>query len=88
VAPASWLVVSDVQRGRKALNFSEWKSLNPEKQSEILKEICSEVAEREMPMGEYLLMHPRAKLTGAEVQAICGWAHSVGPGGLEQAEKD
>src|SRR5438552_16004132 len=24
VAPASWLVVSDVNRGRKALNFSDW----------------------------------------------------------------
>lgn len=88
VAPASWLVVSDVRRGRKALNFSDWRSLNPEKQPEILKEICSEVAEREMPTEEYLLMHPRAKLTGAELQAICSWAHSVGPIGSEQAEKD
>src|SRR6516164_493590 len=24
VAPASWLVVSDVKRGRAAVNFSEW----------------------------------------------------------------
>jgi hypothetical protein len=88
VAPASWLVASDVNRGRKALNFSDWKSLNPEKQKEIVPEICKEVADRDMPTEEYLLMHPRAKLTGAEVQAICGWAHSVRPGGLERAEKD
>lgn len=30
VAPASWLVVSDVNRGRKALNFSEWSTYGAE----------------------------------------------------------
>src|SRR5215467_1820965 len=29
VAPASWLVVSDVNRGRKALNLSNWAGYTP-----------------------------------------------------------
>jgi Haem-binding domain len=29
VAPVSWLVVSDVNRGRKAVNFSEWAGYRP-----------------------------------------------------------
>jgi hypothetical protein len=88
VAPVSWLVVSDVQEGRKALNFSDWKSLNPEKQQEVTQDICNEVRERKMPKAEYVFMHPRAKLTDAEGQAVCAWAHSVGQVGSEQAESD
>src|SRR6516162_1424255 len=69
VAPMSWLVVSDVRRGRKALNFSEWKALSPEKQREIMPEICKEVDDREMPTEEYVIMHPKAKPTRPEIKA-------------------
>jgi len=88
VAPVSWLLVSDVKRGRKALNFSDWQSLGPEKQQEILPEICKEVADHDMPTEEYVLMHPRAKLSRAEVQSICNWAHPVRQFGSERAERD
>jgi hypothetical protein len=87
VAPASWLVVSDVRRGRAALNLSDWKVLSPEKQRELPSEICKEVAEREMPTEEYLLMHPRAKLTRTEIDSICRWAHSGQPA-TEQAARE
>jgi len=87
IAPASWLVVSDVRRGRKALNFSEWASVNPEKRREILTEICEEVSDREMPTDEYIIMHPRAMLNSNEIKSICTWAHSAALVGLEQAEK-
>ena len=36
VAPVSWLVVSDVNRGRKALNFSEWASYQPGEQLSLI----------------------------------------------------
>jgi hypothetical protein len=80
VAPASWLVVSDVRRGRGAMNFSDWKSLTPEKQQEVLPEICKEVTDHDMPTEEYVLAHPRAKLTTAEVDSICRWVNSISPG--------
>ena len=88
VAPASWLVVSDVKRGRKALNFSEWTSLSPEKQHDVLPEICQEVADWDMPTEEYILMHPGAKLSRSEINLICTWAHSAAVVGLERAQKD
>jgi hypothetical protein len=88
VAPASWLVVSDVKRGRKALNFSEWSSLSPEKQHDVLPEICQEVADLKMPTEEYLLLHPRAKLSPSEISSICTWAHSAAVVGLEHAQKE
>jgi hypothetical protein len=88
VAPASWLVVSDVKRGRKALNFSDWKSISEKEQAEILPKICKEVAEREMPPEEYALMHWGKAPAHDEVEAICSWAHSTGLPGSERATKE
>lgn len=88
VAPASWVLVSDVKRGRKAINFSDWKSLNPQEQQEILPEICKEVTDRDMPPDEYVFLHPDARPTRTEITSICNWTNSVRQFGSEQAKKD
>lgn len=77
VAPASWLVASDVNRGRRAMNFSEWGSYAPARSQKLLREICTEVAEREMPGAAYKLMHPSAKLSPADVQSVCRWTQTT-----------
>jgi Haem-binding domain len=77
MAPASWLVVSDVNRGRKALNFSDWTRHRPEQQQEKLAQICKEVSEGEMPGVAYTLMHRSTKLSATDVNAICGWTRSI-----------
>jgi hypothetical protein len=76
VAPASWLIVSDVKRGRKALNLSEWGTYKVGAQQKHLAEVCKEVSEGEMPVLHYKLMHPDAKLTKADVVLVCEWARS------------
>jgi hypothetical protein len=78
VAPVSWLVVSDVNRGRKALNFSEWSTYAPEAQQKHLSEICKEVTEGEMPGFSYTLIHQNAKLSKADKTAVCRWTQSSG----------
>ncbi len=76
VAPVSWLVVSDVNQGRKVLNFSEWAAYRLEKQQKQLSEICKEVSEGEMPGLSYTLVHRRAKLSRDDVTAVCGWTRT------------
>ena len=76
VAPVSWLVVSDVNRGRKALNFSEWAGYQPGEQRKQLSEICKEVSEGEMPGLPYTLLHRRAKLNATDVTNICSWTRA------------
>lgn len=88
VAPASWLVASDVDRGRRVLNFSDWKALSPEKQQEVLPEICKEVSDRDMPPDQYVIIHPTARLNRVEINSICTWVHSVALVGSEQAESE
>src|SRR5690349_12123463 len=43
IAPSRWLVVSDVNDGRRHLNFSEWTTLTPERQQRRLSDMCEQV---------------------------------------------
>jgi hypothetical protein len=66
VAPVSWLVYSDVMRGRSRLNFSEYLT-GPQRGA---NEITRVIQEGEMPPAIYLPMHPSAQLTTAEKQQL------------------
>lgn len=77
VAPASWFVVYDVRRGREEFNISHWGAYSLEKQQELLKEICTEVSDEEMPGTAYTLLHPAAKLTTTDITSICTWTQTL-----------
>lgn len=66
IAPVSWLVYFDTMEGRRNMNFSEWAQGG----SQDINEIAGVLQEGEMPPAQYLLMHPEAKLTAAEKQAL------------------
>lgn len=77
VAPSSWLVDYDVRAGRKRMNLSEWGNYTAEHRAKLAREMCKEVTEGEMPGPMYTLMHPQAKLTSADVQAVCSWSQTA-----------
>lgn len=64
VAPVSWLVQRDVDEGREELNYSEWNS------SQEGEESAETVREGSMPPNSYLLTHPEARLTNAELTTL------------------
>jgi len=76
VAPMSWLVIDDVNKGRSKMNFSEWGKLSGSKQEIKLDKICEEITEGEMPLPNYLLIHKEAELSQADKDILCGWANS------------
>lgn len=78
VAPASYLVVSDVNEGREHLNLSEWGTLSPGKAREVLVEMCEEARDGQMPLRKYLLLHRDARLSEADVAALCSFAEQAG----------
>jgi hypothetical protein len=66
IAPVSWLVYHDVQEGRNRMNFSEWNAnFHPN-----TNELTGIIQEGEMPPVQYLLLHPDAKLSAADKQAL------------------
>jgi Haem-binding domain len=73
VAPISWFVAGHVEHGRKIMNLSEWGDLDHDHQDRRLRQICDEVQDGAMPLPSYLPMHPAAKLSPADVKAICDW---------------
>jgi hypothetical protein len=77
VAPASWLVASDVKEARSQLNFSEWEAYGSEGQSYKLADIAGEVRDGKMPPWYYTLAHPEARLSPAERNAIHSWAEAA-----------
>jgi mono/diheme cytochrome c family protein len=72
VAPVSWLVQRDVDRGREHLNFSDWNQNHAEHGHEghEPEEMGKTVLEGEMPPASYLLNHSEARLTDAERAAL------------------
>ena len=73
VAPVSWLVARDVALGRKELNFSEWRSYYPQTRRRKLQWMGRVLRERSMPPWAYRLMHPGARLNGAERAMLDRW---------------
>ncbi|MFO7526369.1 MAG: heme-binding domain-containing protein [Ignavibacteriaceae bacterium] len=74
VAPLSWLTTSDVNNGRKKLNFSEWGNMRTSDQAKMKEEIWEEVREENMPLWQYRIMHPSTKLSIEEKNALRNWA--------------
>lgn len=73
VAPISWLIIDDVNEGRKHLNFSEWGNLYSGKREELKKKIWEELVEDEMPPGKYIYLHPDASLELTQKNILKRW---------------
>ena len=73
IAPSRWLVVSDVNDGRRHMNFSEWTTLPVERQQRRLSEICEQVRSGDMPLKQYTWIHTETKLSDSQREAICAW---------------
>ncbi len=65
VAPVSWLIERDVERGRHELNFSQWNS-----SQRAARDAGREIQRGRMPQWYYVLLHPSAKLSTQEAQVL------------------
>jgi hypothetical protein len=75
----SGTVAEDVRTGRADLNFSVW-STDPAVEptpTQRLTGICQDVSRDIMPPQSYLLLHPSARLTAADVREVCDWTASA-----------
>jgi hypothetical protein len=76
VAPASWLVQSDVDEGRRKLNFSEGNLKE-------IEEVAEVVSEGEMPPWFYRPAHRKARLSVEQKQALVRGIHATFGNALE-----
>jgi hypothetical protein len=73
----SWLVVRDVDDGRRRMNLSNFATTPPRRLGRILQNMCRQVKSGGMPMKIYVPMHPLSKLSGDDVQTICKWTDAT-----------
>jgi hypothetical protein len=77
MAPASWMTTKDVDDARKAMNLSRWSSQSgrrPDLAIGTLTAACADLQTGRMPMGNYLLLHPEARVTKQEIDQFCAWS--------------
>jgi hypothetical protein len=65
VAPVSWLLRSDIDKGRNIFNFSDWQPY-----PELAGEMTDYINRGAMPPSRYTLIHSTARLTPAEKQQL------------------
>ncbi|MGN7705182.1 heme-binding domain-containing protein [Chryseobacterium sp. 22543] len=70
IAPVSWAVNKDIRRAREVLNFSEWEKLSPAEHQGNMYAILNMMQSGKMPLHEYTLMHPSAKITPKDIEII------------------
>ena len=77
VAPLSWMIVDDVNEGRRHMNFQDWEAQTSSKEaSDRLVDICKEAREKGMPPFTYRITHKNVQLTPKELGPLCTWSQS------------
>jgi hypothetical protein len=77
LAPVSWLIAQDVNEGRQHLNFSDWPQ-DADRAAKKLDRINEVLDYREMPPKKYTALHPEARLSEAQRQALLDWSDVEG----------
>lgn len=64
IAPISWVIANHVEEGRRILNFSEWN------RRYRTDETVESIQEGSMPPVYYTAIHPEARLTNDQLNAL------------------
>ena len=77
ISPVSFRIYGHINHGREELNFSEWASLKKIGKVKRLKDIEEVLEEGEMPLKDYLLLHPEGRLTEVQRASLKEWADAL-----------
>ncbi|NPA59048.1 MAG: heme-binding domain-containing protein, partial [Epsilonproteobacteria bacterium] len=76
IAPLSFEVLSHVNVGREAINFSKYKTITKEIKIKRLKRCVQTVRNEMMPLESYLMFHDEAILTKEDKKILIEWFES------------
>ena len=77
VAPISWQVVKDVELARSRINFSNWQAYTADQQFGLRQVVVWSTATHRMPLWYYVTLHPDARMSPAELEALADWARDT-----------
>ena len=73
IAPISWQIASDVNDGRKHVDFSEWPYDKPSWAIRRLENMSDEIHDGDMPLSKYTLIHADARLSASQRKQLTDW---------------
>lgn len=76
IAPVSFLVAGDVEKGRKRINFSEWDKYDEKKKEKKMGAMIEAVEAGGMPLPKYLITHPDAEMDSEKIRMLKNWVTS------------
>ena len=88
LAPVSWLMERDINRGRQAMNLAVWDSYSADQQQTFAAKIVQETREHEMPLLQYRLIHWNSRVTDTEIRTLADWAHASAGSGSGSGQAD
>jgi len=76
VAPISWIIAGHVEDGREHMNFSTWDEYDDEDRADLVEGVWDEVEDGDMPLPNYVRLHPEAVLSDADRATLKAWSQS------------
>lgn len=70
IAPMSWVMSTNINGGRSALDFSNWANIDPKVKFERLTRAKQLVSNEMMPKSEYLMLHKKAVLSDEDKKTL------------------
>jgi hypothetical protein len=86
VSPVSWVINNHIVEGKEHLNLSEWGQMDVFDKIGTLGEMLEEVEKGNMPLKEYELLHPKAKLDDDEIELLRNWTEKLSEELIANAE--
>lgn len=77
IQPFGWWLKNHIDEGREHLNFSIYSTYELKRQTHKMEESAEMVANGEMPVESYLLLHEKAKLTDAQRKEMIAYFRKV-----------
>lgn len=73
IAPLSFGVVSHVNDGRKAFNFSNYAKIDNETKRARFKKAIKTIKNERMPLPDYLTFHKESRMTKDDKKTLISW---------------
>ncbi|MES2620637.1 MAG: heme-binding domain-containing protein [Bacteroidota bacterium] len=77
IQPVAWWLNHHVNEGKEKLNFDEYAVYNLRRQYHKMEETEEMIAENEMPLSSYTLIHRNAILSEQQKQVLTDWTKSI-----------
>ena len=77
VQPVAWWMQNHVDDGKREIDFSQFNSYPPKKQSHKLHDVIEQIKRDKMPLNSYLWIHKDAMMNDDQKKEVIGWADSL-----------